>query len=141
VSTVDALQATLAHEHAAVFVLSTLAARTSRSKAPALHAEIDAAHADHRARRNQLVLLVSDLGATPEAALPAYEVDRAEDAASLRTAAAALERTSSEVYAALVASTSGDDRTWAVAALTSAAVRGVRLGSAPLAWPGAPELA
>lgn len=140
-SAAEALQATLAHEHAAVFVLSTLAARTSRSAAPGLYSELTAAHQEHRARRDQLTLMVTDLGQTPAAAEAAYTVTRTVTNAGLRSAAVELENSSSVAYATLVGRTSGEDRTWAVAALASSSAREVRLGAASTPWPGAPELA
>ena len=70
----DALQTTLAGEHAAVYVYGVLGARTSRSAEPQLFADVADAYATHRARRDQLMTMVRDAGGTPVAAEPAYEL-------------------------------------------------------------------
>jgi hypothetical protein len=140
VSALDPLQETLAHEHAAVFIHATLAARTSQTDSPELYELLLAAYRTHRAHRDQLTAMVTDLGGVPVAARPAYEVARADGPDLTRTAAADLERTSAEVYAALVGRTSGSERTWAIGALTWAAGQLLQFGAAAEAWPGAPEL-
>ena len=71
-SYVDALNAALAAEHAALFVYGALGAQTSQTAEPTLYAAIDSAYAEHRARRDQLVSAILDEGAAPTAAEPAY---------------------------------------------------------------------
>ncbi len=53
-SETDALQTTLAAEHAAVYVYGVLGGRTSKSAEPATYAAISSAYDAHRARRDQL---------------------------------------------------------------------------------------
>ena len=68
VSDVEALQTTLAAEHAAVYVFGALGGRTSQSANPELFDAISAAYAAHRARRDELTAAITDLGAEPVAA-------------------------------------------------------------------------
>lgn len=137
----EALQATLAAEHAAVHLYGVYGARTSHSGAPALHAALVSGYREHRARRDQLRLLVSDLGAAPVAAAPAYEVPgRLTAPGRIAAAALATEEACAGSCAALVSETVGEQRRWALGALTWSAVHALSLGGAPEAWPGAPEL-
>lgn len=140
-STVDALQRTLAAEHAAVWIYGLLGGRTSRSAAPDLYARIEEAYLVHRARRDELGDALAALGEVPVAAGATYESPgRTDTAARVVAAARAVEHACTETYAALVAESVGDHRRWAVAALADAAVRELGFGAAPDAFPGAPEL-
>lgn len=141
-TTLDALQGTLAAEHAAVHVYGALGAQTSQSGSPALFVAITDAYTQHRSRRDVLVRAVVDLGATPAAAAAAYELP-AQPATPTRVAAAALaiERAAARTYAYLVANTTGSQRRWAGAALTDAAVRGLAFRGTPEMFPGAGEYA
>ncbi|MDQ4052714.1 MAG: ferritin-like domain-containing protein, partial [Actinomycetota bacterium] len=133
-SYVDALQTTLASEHAAVFVHGALGAQTSRSGEPALYAAIESAYADHRSRRDQLVTMIRDAGGEPIAAEPAYALPPdlgTPDLVSRR--ALRLEKSCAETYAYLVANSPQDRRRWAINALTQTAVR-------ELAFRGTPEI-
>ena len=138
----QALQATLAAEHAAVFAYAELGGRVSTSASPQAAADLRAAYVVHRGRRDHLETLVTERGGTPTPPAPGYQVP----AASRRTpqllaVARSLEERAAEAYAQLVASSVGETRRWAVVALEDAAVRGLGFGSDPEAWPGAPELA
>ena len=140
-STIAALQATLAAEHAAIFVYGDAGAHTSQSAEPDLFALVSMLYRVHRARRDQLRLLVTDRGATPVAAAAAYEVPaRLTSPAAVRRLAVSTEEDCAEVYAALVANTAGPDRDWAISALGEAAQARILLGAAPQTFPGAPEL-
>ncbi|HEX4977326.1 MAG TPA: DUF4439 domain-containing protein [Nocardioides sp.] len=137
----EALQATLAGEHAAVYVYGVLGGRVSATAEPALATALRAAYDVHRLRRDQVTAMVRAADAEPVAAAVAYELPTAADTAALcRRAAAVLEERCAEVYATMVGSTARANRQWAIDALTDAAVRGLTFGLAPLAWPGAPEL-
>ena len=136
----ESLQATLAAEHAAVHLYAVLGAQTSQSAQPDLYDALVDAYRHHRARRDQLVALVTDTGAQPVAAAPAYELPPLGDVARVRSAAVDLEDSCAATYAAMVATTSGSTRRWAVTALTDSAVRLVGLGAAPEPFPGAPDL-
>ena len=81
----------------------------------------------HRAQRDRLSRTIRDLGAEPVAAEPAYDLPEPLDSEiDVQRAALDLEQRCAATYAALVAQTVGDERRWAIGALTGAAVR--RLG-------------
>ena len=107
----EALQQTLAGEHAAVYVYRALAGRVSASAQPTLATGLSSAYTTHRGRRDQLT-----------------------DAALLT------EERCAEVYASMVGSTARVNRQWALEALTDAAVRQLSFGGRPAAFPGLPEL-
>jgi len=140
-SLVDALQRTLAAEHAAVWTYGLLGGRTSASGSPTLYAAVTDGYLVHRRRRDDLTDALVALDAEPVAAGATYdEGGRLDTPARIEARALALEQACAETYAALVAESVDDRRAWAVAALTDAAVRSVRLGGAPEPFPGAPEL-
>ncbi len=139
-SPVDALQAALAAEHAAVHLYGALGAHTSASSSPGLFAEVSAAYLDHRARRDLLVSLVRDHDGEPVAAEPAYALP--EDLASpeaVTRAALEVERRCTDTYAWVVEQTSGPDRRVAVTALTTTAVRALAFRGSPEIFPGIGE--
>lgn len=137
----EALQETLAAEHAAVYAYGVLGGRVSVSEAPAAAAALRAAYDVHRARRDQLRNRLSRLGETPVPPRVAYRVD-ADDrsAGALLDTARALEERCAAVYAQLVANSTRQVRAWAVEALVESARRAGSLGAAPTAFPGLPEL-
>jgi rubrerythrin len=138
---VEALQATLAAEHAAVAVYAVLGGRVSSSADPDAATLLRAGYDLHRERRDLLRALLAEQGETPVAAAPAYDVPtRSRDARRLLQVAAATEERCTEVYAQQVAGTSGEERRWAVEALREAAVRLLTLGGSPSVWPGLREL-
>ncbi len=140
-SVLDALQATLADEHAAVYTYGVLGARTSEAASPALHAALDTAYRQHRSRRDQLRLMIDEEGGTPVAAAPAYALDgRLLKATAIEAAALAVEDASAVVLLALVAQTVGPAREWALTEAIWSATWGLELGGSPQTWPGAPEL-
>ena len=138
---VEALQATLGPSTRRPHVYAVLGGRVSVSEDPEVagpaphrlrHPPGPARPAPRRPRRR---------GRDPVAAAPAYDVPaRTRDARRLLEVAATTEERCAEAYAQQVASTSGDDRAWAVDALRDAAVRLLALGGAPSAWPGLREL-
>lgn len=137
----DALQATLGDEHAAVYTYGVLGARTSQASAPALYAALDTAYRQHRSRRDRLRLLVDEEGGAPVAAAAAYQLDgRLLRPAAIAAAALALEEASTVVLVALVAQSAGTVREWALTEAIWSATWGLELGGTPQAWPGAPEL-
>lgn len=136
----DALQTTLAAEHAAVYLYGVLGGRTSRSRTPQLFDAVSAAYAAHRARRDHLVRELTDAGVDPVAAEAAYEVPRPlETPAQVERAGLDLERSCAATYAYLVASTVDDRRRWAIAALNETAVRELAFRGTPEMFPGADE--
>ena len=137
----EALQTTLAGEHAAVYVYGVLGGRVSTTAQPALAADLRTAYTIHRGRRDQVTAMVRATGAEPVQAEVSYELPTpAETAGQCRRAAVEVEERCAEVYAAAVGSTARANRQWAIDALTDAAVRGLTFGVEPTPWPGAPEL-
>jgi hypothetical protein len=141
VSTLDALQATLADEHAAVYTYGVLGGRTSQSATPTLYDALTSGYRRHRARRDQLQVLVEEAGGEPVAAAAAYELDgRLLRAPQVEAAARELEVASVERLTALVAQSSGTVREWALTEAIWSAAWQLELGGEPQVWPGAPEL-
>ena len=137
-----ALQGCLAAEHAAVYgygVLGgVLAGHPAATGERALAAE---GYAAHRARRDTLTDLLVKSDVDPVAAEPAYEVPfRVVDVADCRRLGQHLERRSGATYSSAVAQTVDDTRRLLAGALTDAAVREVRWGAEPRAFPGVAEL-
>jgi hypothetical protein len=140
-SVLDALQATLADEHAALYTYGVLGARTSQSAAPDLYVALTAGYRRHRARRDQLRTLVEEAGGEPVAAAAAYAVEGPlVRGPQVQAAALAVEVAGVEVLTALVAQSSGAVRDWALTEATWSAAWQLELGGAPQTWPGAPEL-
>ena len=138
----DALQTTLAAEHAAVFVYGALGGRTSQAATPELFAAVSAAYTAHRARRDLLTRQIADLAAQPVAAEPAYELQRRlETPDQVARAALDLERSCATTYAYLVANTVEEQRRWAISALNEAAVRELVFRGTPETFPGSDEYA
>lgn len=133
----QALQTTLAAEHAAVYVYGALGAQTSESAQPRLFALLQDAYAVHRGRRDHLVGRIRDLGGRPAAAAPAYELPaRLDTPAAVNARARRLEADCATTYGFLVGSVRGEIRRWAITALTDAAVRGLAFGAQPDPLPG-----
>jgi hypothetical protein len=141
VTTLEALQTTLAAEHAAVFVYGALGGRTSRTGSPTLFAAVSSAYAAHRARRDRLTAHIRDGGDHPVAAEAAYELPALTTSGQVARAALALERSCATTYAYLVANTAADQRRWAIEALNETAVRELTFRGTPETFPGAGEYA
>lgn len=134
---VEALQRTLAGEHAAVFVFGALGGRASGFDAPALRAAIDAAYGAHLERRDQLRAMITTAGGRPVAAEPAYRLPRRLDTSN-QVAAEALrvQQACVTTYAALVAAGDRAERRWALDAMTRTALTEADFGGRPQALPG-----
>lgn len=140
-SGLEALQRTLAGEHAAVFVLAELGGRASGLAAPALRSALDSTYDVHLERRSRLRVMISAAGGDPVAAEPAYRLPGSPHGPPTTTAqiqdeALRVERACATTYAALVAATAGAQRRWAVDALVATAVGEAAFGGAPEALPG-----
>jgi hypothetical protein len=134
---VDALQTALAAEHAAVFVYGALGGQTSQSAAPTLYAAVTDAYVTHRGRRDRLIAVIEDAGREPVAAEPGYDLPAdLSTAVAIADRALDLERACAATYAFVVASTTDDDRTWAIEALLDTAVRELGFGGKPERLPG-----
>ncbi|MDO9455391.1 ferritin-like domain-containing protein [Nocardioides sp.] len=134
----DALQATLAGEHAAMFVVGYLGGQTSQSGSPDLYDALRDSYTTHRGRRDLLVDLVRGAGGDPVAAAASYDLPavRPDDPASIAAAALAVEQACGATYGYLVASATGDQRGWAIDAVLDSALRELALGGGPRAFPG-----
>lgn len=140
-SSTEALQATLAAEHAAIYLYGVLGARTSQSASPALYAALTAAHRRHRSRRDQLRMFLQDHGAEPVAAESIYEVPSSwAGPVQISAAALRLEQSSTEDLTAVVAQTALRVRRWALTEVVWSATAELDFGGAASTWPGAPEL-
>jgi hypothetical protein len=135
-STLDALQAALAAEHAAVYGYGAVGGRVGDDR----EAEAGAAYAAHRARRDALARTVRDLGGKPAVAAAAYTLPfPVPDAAAAVRLAAVLEDRVAGVYSDLVRAAEGPLRREAAGALREAAVRAVRWRGSGVTFPGLAE--
>jgi hypothetical protein len=138
VTYLDALQTTLAAEHAALFVGGYLGAQTSASADPTLYEALRTSYDVHRARRDELTRFVLAEGDEPVAAAASYDLPGVVtgDSAAIRGEALRVERACGTTYGYLVASTPGEQRSWAVGALLDSARRELALGGSPRPSPG-----
>ncbi|MFD3922246.1 ferritin-like domain-containing protein [Streptomyces sp. NPDC058595] len=132
----DAAQAALAAEHAAVYGYGVVGGRVGDER----RAEARTAYDAHRARRDSLARTVRDLGGKPVAAAAAYALpfNVPDDAAAIKLAAD-LEDRIAGVYSDLVRAAEGPLRQDAAGALREAAVRAVRWRGSGVAFPGLAE--
>lgn len=141
----EALQTTLAAEHAAVYVLGALGARISQSAEPVLFAAVTLSYRDHRSRRDQVVAMVRDEGAEPVAAEAAYalpvDLETGDQGDAVTRSALALERAAASSYAYLVANSPSAVRRWPITALNMTAVRELAFRGTPEMFPGSDEYA
>ena len=132
---VAALQGALAAEHAAVYgygVVGALLAGSAQSHARA-------SWTAHQVARDNLITLLTKLGATPVAASPAYQLPFAvTNANSAKQLAAALEDGVTRAYLAVVAVTDPTLRTFAAQAMQTSANRAVSWRGTTVAFPGMP---
>ncbi|MGC4109057.1 MAG: DUF4439 domain-containing protein [Nocardioides sp.] len=136
-ASIEALQRTLAGEHAAIYVLAALGGRASTLTAPALRTALASAYGAHVERRDRLRLMIASAGTDPVAAEPAYRIPADLDtAAQIESRALAVEQACTSTYSALVAATTDGDRRWAVEALVATAVAEAAFGARPQALPG-----
>jgi hypothetical protein len=137
VSAIEALQTTLAAEHAAVYVYGALGAQTSASSSSRLYAAVTDAYRTHLERRDALTEMLWAADEEPVAAEPGYELPRdlsSEKAVTRR--ALRLERSCGAAYAYLVANLTGVQRQFGITALLDAARRELDFGGAPRRLPG-----
>jgi hypothetical protein len=136
VSSLDAVQAALAAEHAAVYGYGVVGGRIGEDR----EADATAAYSAHRARRDALARTVRDLGGKPVAAAAAYALPfPVPDAAAALRLAAVLEDRVAAVYSDLVRAAEGPLRQEAAGCLREAAVRAVRWRGSGVAFPGLAE--
>ncbi|MGP3981215.1 ferritin-like domain-containing protein [Streptomyces sp. KR80] len=132
----DAVQAALGAEHAAVYGYGVVGARIGDGRRNEAREAYDA----HRARRDALGRTIRDLGGSPESSAAAYALPfPVPDEAAAARLAAELEDRVAGVYADLVRATEGSLRREAAAALREAAVRSARWRGGGVAFPGLAE--
>jgi hypothetical protein len=133
----EAQQATLAGEHAAVYLFGVLGAQASRSRQPALYSRLLDAFRVHRKRRDQLTVVIAAAGAEPVAAEVSYDLPGpTATTPELDDAALQVERRIAKTYGQLVESTAGAERRWALVALDDSAVRQLEFRGTPEMFPG-----
>ncbi|WP_052852092.1 ferritin-like domain-containing protein [Streptomyces avicenniae] len=137
-SALDATQAALAAEHAAVYGYGVVGGRIGDDRGQ----EVSEAFTAHRARRDTLHRTVRDLGGTPVASAAAYALpfEVTDEAGAVRLAGE-LETRLAAAYADLVEAGPAEERGDAASALSEAAVRAARWSGAPVPFPGLPEYA
>jgi hypothetical protein len=134
---VQALQETLAAEHAALSVYGFLGAQASQSRQPKLYDALETAYRTHRKRRDQLTVMISARGATPVPAAVAYDLPKLTSSASELTDAALLvEHRIALTYGQMVENTADAERRWALVALDNAAVGQLEFRGTPEMFPG-----
>lgn len=133
---VEAQQATLAGEHAAVYLYGVFGAQASQSRQPQLYARLLDAFRVHRRRRDQLTATIAASGATPVASEVTYDLPPMATAPELNDAALQVERRIARTYGQLVESTAGAERRWALVALDDSAVRQLEFRGTPEMFPG-----
>jgi hypothetical protein len=134
----DALQAALAAEHAAVYGYGVVGGRILEER----RAEARTAYDAHRARRDALAREVRGLGGEPVAAAAGYALPfSVPDSAAAVRLAVELEDRVAGVYSDLVRAVEGAARASAASALREAAVRAVRWRGGSVAFPGLAERA
>lgn len=132
----EAQQATLAGEHAAVYLFGVLGAQASQSRQPVLYARLLEGFRVHRRRRDQLTAVISAAGAEPVASEVTYDLPAMDTAAELNDAALQVERRIARTYGQLIESTAGAERRWALVALDNSAVRQLEFRGTPEMFPG-----
>ncbi|QIX26257.1 ferritin-like domain-containing protein [Nocardioides sp. JQ2195] len=131
------LQTTLAAEHAAVWLYTTLGGQTSESAQPKLFDTVSSGYTRHRTRRDQLVRWIRDAGEQPVAAEVAYELpNQLRTPDEVEAAGLQIEQRCTVTYADMVGRTVAAEREWAIKALLDASLRELDLGGAPQDLPG-----
>jgi Domain of unknown function (DUF4439) len=131
----QALQAALAAEHAAVYGYGVAGAMLSGADQALAMTDWKA----HQEARDTLQAMITKLGATPVAASAAYELPHpVRDARSARRLAAALEEGVTQAYLGLVAVKNEMLRAFGALAMLPAAERAVAWRGSTVAFPGMP---
>lgn len=133
-SMTDALQAALAGEHAAVYVLGVLGARSGSGD---LTDRLRTAYDAHVAAVDTLADAIRSVGATPVGPAAAYAVPSGLHGADrIEAAALAVERRCAALYLAQVAAADGEGRRLLATSVTACALRELDLGGRPEDLPG-----
>ena len=135
---IQALQAALAAEHAAVYGYGVAGAILTGADNTAARADWES----HMTARDTLQAVISKLGAAPVAASAAYQLPfTVHDARSARRLAAALEDGVTRAYLGLVAVTDQTLRTFGALAMQEPAKRAAAWRGSTVAFPGMPAAA
>ncbi|HTY73440.1 MAG TPA: ferritin-like domain-containing protein [Actinomycetes bacterium] len=133
----QALQEVLAGEHAAVYAYGLVGAQLGGTREEPAARQ---AYALHQNRRDRVAELVVAAGGTPVGPLAGYDVGGpVTTPAEARALAATVEARLAGPYADLVTVATGEVRAAASGWLVDAAVRSVRWGGTPVAFPGLAE--
>ncbi len=132
----EAQQAALAGEHAAVYLFGVFGAQASQSRQPELYSRLLDAFRVHRKRRDQLTVAIARAGAEPVAAEVSYDLPAMGTALQLDNAALQVEHRIARTYGQLVESTTDAERRWALVALDDSAVRQLEFRGTPEMFPG-----
>jgi hypothetical protein len=134
VNQVEALQAALAGEHAALYGVGVAGGKLSGAR----FAAATDAFARHRDNRDHLSALLVAAGETPVAAEAAYDLPQAvTNAATASALILFIERRIAPVYGDLVeAAEQAAVRSFAIESLLAAASAQIAWGGAPVAFPG-----
>jgi hypothetical protein len=135
VSQVEALQAALAGEHAALYGVGVAGGKLSGAKYRAANELFE----QHRRQRDKLADLLTAAGEKPVAAEPAYDLPLAVTTSQSATSLIlVIERRLAAVYADLVEGAEQDQvRALAIQTLITTASAQLAWGGAPVAFPGA----
>ena len=129
----DALQAAVAGEHAAVWASGRAAGELGGRRRGDALAELDA----HRVARDELRVVIVALGAEPVEAAPAYvEPFRVDSPRDARALMAQVNSALAATYADLAAASEPAARREAARSSVAAAVRAIGWGGDPQAFPG-----
>ena len=132
---VEALQAALAGEHAALYGVGVAGGKLSGARFRAANDRFES----HRDNRDRLSALLVAAGETPVAAEPAYDLPLAVNTAATASALILIiERRIAAVYGDLVeAAEQPAVRAFAIESLLAVAASQLTWGGAPVAFPGA----
>lgn len=128
----SALGAALDAEQAALYVYGVLGSRSAGPERAAMQEAYDA----HRDRRDALLAFAHAREIAPPPGAVYATPSGVDTPAGRQVAAAAIESGCLGPYAALVAASSGELRSWAAGALSDCAVRAVGFGAPTTALPG-----
>lgn len=132
-STVEALQAAIAGEHAAVYVDGVLGARAHGALVGRLRAAYDA----HVVARDGLAARLHELGAVPAGPAAAYAIAAGlHSDAALSAQARTVEERLVALYVRQAPAATGADRRLLVTAAEACAVRALGFGAAAAVLPG-----
>lgn len=132
-SAVAGLQKCLALEHEAVSTYAFLGAR-SAAVAGGGHASYES----HRVVRDTLIAMLMTSGSPAPGPRSDYALPVATGTAQAKAAARSIETRCQAAYLALVGTSDGTDRQFAVAMLRQSALAGIGWGAGPSAFPGLP---